>query len=85
MNQEKLCFQGISADIEADMWANISKNKSDIEYFIDDESKKKEKEDNETTIPIDISSIGSDEVGTGDYYGPIVVTASYVSKKTSLF
>ena len=81
----KAMFQGISADIEADMWANISKNKSDIEYFIDDESKKKEKEDNETTIPIDISSIGSDEVGTGDYYGPIVVTASYVSKENIPF
>ena len=81
----KAVFQGISADIEADMWANISKNKSDIEYFIDDESKKEEKEDNETTIPIDISSIGSDEVGTGDYYGPIVVTASYVSKENIPF
>ena len=26
------------------------------------------------------SSIGSDEVGTGDYFGPIVVTSTYVSK-----
>ena len=26
------------------------------------------------------SSIGSDEVGTGDYFGPIVVTAAYVPK-----
>ena len=26
------------------------------------------------------SSIGSDEVGTGDFFGPIVVTASFVSK-----
>ena len=25
--------------------------------------------------------IGSDEVGTGDYFGPIVVTASFVSKE----
>ncbi len=24
------------------------------------------------------SSVGSDEVGTGDYFGPIVVTATYV-------
>ena len=24
---------------------------------------------------------GSDEVGTGDYFGPIVVTASYVTKE----
>ena len=27
------------------------------------------------------TSIGSDEVGTGDYFGPIVVTAAYVTKK----
>ena len=26
------------------------------------------------------SSVGSDEGGTGDYYGPIVVTACYVDK-----
>ncbi|MBQ7140173.1 MAG: ribonuclease HIII [Bacilli bacterium] len=28
-----------------------------------------------------ITSIGSDEVGTGDFFGPIVVTASYVTKE----
>ena len=27
------------------------------------------------------NAIGSDEVGTGDYFGPIVVTASYVDIK----
>ena len=27
------------------------------------------------------SAIGSDEVGTGDYFGPIVVTSTYVSKE----
>ena len=27
------------------------------------------------------NTIGSDEVGTGDYFGPIVVTASYVTKE----
>ena len=27
------------------------------------------------------TSIGSDEVGTGDYFGPIVVTAAYVKKE----
>ena len=30
-------------------------------------------------------TIGSDEVGTGDYFGPIVVTASYVSKENIPF
>ena len=74
----KAMFQGVSADIEAGMWESIGKDKENIDYFIDREEVKEKKE--ETTIPIDISSIGSDEVGTGDYYGPIVVTASYVNK-----
>ena len=74
----KAMFQGVSADIEAGMWESIGKDKENIDYFIDREDVKEKKE--ETTIPIDISSVGSDEVGTGDYYGPIVVTASYVNK-----
>ena len=28
-----------------------------------------------------MATIGSDEVGTGDYFGPIVVSATYVSKE----
>ena len=75
----KAMFQGVSADIEAGMWESIGKDKENIDYFIDREDVKEKKE--ETTIPIDISSVGSDEVGTGDYYGPIVVTASYVNKE----
>ena len=74
----KAMFQGVSADIEASMWENIGKNKEDLEYFIDKENKS---EIEEVSLPIDISSIGSDEVGTGDYFGPIVVTASYVRKE----
>ena len=75
----KAMFQGVSADIEAGMWESIGKDKENIDYFIDRDDVKEKKE--ETTIPIDISSVGSDEVGTGDYYGPIVVTASYVNKE----
>ncbi len=74
----KAMFQGVSADIETGMWESIGKDKENIDYFIDREEVKEKKE--KTTIPIDISSVGSDEVGTGDYYGPIVVTASYVNK-----
>ena len=79
----KAMFQGVSADIEAGMWVSIGKDKSDIDYFMDSENKKEDKED--VSIPIDISSVGSDEVGTGDYYGPIVVTASFVSKENIPF
>ena len=38
-------------------------------------------EKHEKILPIRINSIGSDEVGTGDYFGPIVVTSSYVAKE----
>ena len=49
-----------------------------LDYFIDREEVKEKKK--KLLYQLDISSVGSDEVGTGDYYGPIVVTASYVNK-----
>ena len=75
----KAMFQGVSADIEAGMWESIKKDKDNIDYFVDTKEVNIKK-DIEVEIPSDISSVGSDEVGTGDYYGPIVVTASFVSK-----
>lgn len=75
----KAMFQGVSADIEAGMWESIRKDKDNIDYFMDTKDTKVKK-DVEVEIPSDIASVGSDEVGTGDYYGPIVVTASFVSK-----
>lgn len=75
----KAMFQGVSADIEAGMWESIRKDKDNIDYFMDTKDTKVKKED-QVDIPSDIASVGSDEVGTGDYYGPIVVTASFVSK-----
>lgn len=75
----KAMFQGVSADIEAGMWESIRKDKDNIDYFMDTKDNKIKKED-QVYIPSDIASVGSDEVGTGDYYGPIVVTASFVSK-----
>ena len=75
----KAMFQGVSADIEAGMWESIRKDKDNIDYFMDTKDTKIKKYI-EVEIPSDIASVGSDEVGTGDYYGPIVVTASFVSK-----
>ena len=75
----KAMFQGVSADIEAGMWESIRKDKDNIDYFMDTKDTKIKKEE-QVEIPSDIASVGSDEVGTGDYYGPIVVTASFVSK-----
>ena len=80
----KAMFQGPSADIEASMWEMISKNDGNLEDFFEEEKGKKTIKE-EINIPIDINSIGSDEVGTGDYFGPIVVTSSYVSKENIPF
>ena len=66
----KVMFQGVSADIDANMWADID----GVERIDKVKIKKEEKKYYEC------SSIGSDEVGTGDYFGPIVVTSCFVSK-----
>lgn len=74
----KVMFQGIGADIEASFWTEqerVLNNK-----IIDTSSKEKEKKE-EKKVFINEASVGSDEVGTGDYFGPLVVTASYVSKE----
>ena len=82
----KVMFQGISADIDANMWRDMEAHLNNGK--MPEENKKKEKEKKSDAELYEerkkyyyISSIGSDEVGTGDYFGPIVVTASFVSKK----
>ena len=77
----KVVFQGMSADIDANMWKDLeaSFNKRDIDAELAEKESKKEE-------PKDLRflgkpTIGSDEVGTGDYFGPIVVTAAYVGKE----
>ena len=78
----KVVFQGISADIDANMWKEREKM---LTGKYPEEKKKEEKKDKNEKIDNKdyyfVNSIGSDEVGTGDYFGPIVVTASYVNKK----
>ena len=79
----KVVFQGISADIDANIWreTEIMLNGKAPE----EKEKKEKKEDNDKTDYYFINSIGSDEVGTGDYFGPVVVCASYVNKKDISF
>jgi len=67
----KVMFQGKSADVDAAMWREI-----DGQSKVD---KTKQKEEDKKYYYC--SSVGSDEVGTGDYFGPIVVTAAYVKKE----
>ena len=58
----------------------MSLNNRDVEAEIA-KTKTKEKEKVKPDARFtNASTIGSDEVGTGDYFGPIVVTASYVDK-----
>ena len=63
----KVVFQGDGADYHADSYAIIEKKKVT----------KEKGSFREQLYP----QCGSDEVGTGDYFGPVVVCASYVSKE----
>lgn len=81
----KAVFQGMSADISARIWIERERHLNPLKKVEITNSETKQKEDKKD-IYIDpkiynSNSIGSDEVGTGDYFGPIVVTATYVSKE----
>ncbi len=71
----KCMFQGTSADVDAAMWGTI----------LDNTKEKKEEQKKENQKYYNCSAVGSDEVGTGDYFGPIVVTACYVPKEEISF
>ena len=65
------------------MWTEREKHLNPFKQVETTNSKDKNKEKKQTIVDPKIynsSSIGSDEVGTGDYFGPIVVTAAYVDK-----
>ena len=65
-NSGKAMFQGTSAFVDANMWKALKEN---------------DEKDSDDTDFLNTTSVGSDEVGTGDYFGPIVVTSSYVKKE----
>ena len=69
----KVMFQGKSADVDAAMWKEMDGVETTTKERIDDSKYH------------NCSSVGSDEVGTGDYFGPIVVTATYVRKEDIKF
>ncbi len=78
----KAVFQGISADIDANLWSQMEKNlnpNKKVDMKIAGSDKKKENKKNPKLYYA--NTIGSDEVGTGDYFGPIIVAASYVTKE----
>lgn len=84
----KAMFQGISADIDANIWIEMEKKLNN--RVIDIKTGKEKTKNNDKSQTNDFkydnyNTIGSDEVGTGDYFGPIVVAATYVSKDNVAF
>ena len=65
----KIMFQGVTADVDSAMWQELDGQHPEEEQLKDIKSKY-----------YNVSAVGSDEVGTGDYFGPIVVTSTYVPK-----
>ncbi len=81
----KAMFQGTSADIDANIWVEMEKKLNNKVININADKDKKNKYKEELEYYYNISTIGSDEVGVGDYFGPIVVTATFVSKDNIAF
>ncbi|GLB58440.1 ribonuclease HIII [Cytobacillus sp. NCCP-133] len=70
----KVLFQGSGSETEAKKWGDTARSAQPS----------KKKSPAAASLPENISSlsvIGSDEVGTGDYFGPITVVAAYVKKE----
>jgi len=83
----KVVFQGMSADVDANIWKEMEKKISgkDPDEKISKSGTEKKEFSYEDRKLYSADTIGSDEVGTGDYFGPIVVTATYVSKENIPF
>lgn len=82
----KVVFQGKDADLASDFWITTEKlNSGKVDVKNSANKEKKEKLDYINSKIYYASTIGSDEVGTGDYFGPIVVTATFVAKENIPF
>jgi ribonuclease HIII len=72
----KVLFQGQQAEIEAKKWGKAHQKVT--------KKTGKPKSEHAYRPPANIQSlsiVGSDEVGTGDYFGPITVVAAFVAKE----
>lgn len=66
---KKVLFQGRNAEEESKIWENTTPSKLKVSP-------------QKSTVPSTFfPHIGSDEVGTGDYFGPITVCAAFVDEK----
>lgn len=86
----KAVFQGRDADLSSQFWIERERHNNPTKKVEVTNSEDKSKDTDKKEIIIDpkiynSTSIGSDEVGTGDYFGPIVVCAAYVRKEDISF
>ena len=80
----KVMFQGIGADIESSIWIAMEKKYNNLDIATNAEAKAKNPKDNDIFF-LNTSTIGSDETGCGDFFGPIVVCATYCRKEDISF
>lgn len=74
----KVLFQGSGAEEESNKWSRNTTNIADSK-----EKRSSIKNMHDFAPPVNIAAlsiIGSDEVGTGDYFGPITVVSAFASK-----
>ena len=77
----KVVFQGTGADIEARIWQERDqKLHPENKQANQKTTTKKDTSKKEPNQRYDAEIIGSDEVGTGDFFGPVVVTSVLVKK-----
>ncbi len=86
----KAVFQGRDADLSSQFWIERERHNNPTKKVEVTNSEDKSKDTDKKEIIVDpkiynSTSIGSDEVGTGDYFGPIVVCAAYVRKEDISF
>lgn len=79
-SSHKVMFQGEDAEAEYKMWVAMLN-------YSDDKPVKKASTTSFKDAPSDyfLESIGSDEVGTGDFFGPITVCAAYLDYRNMDF
>lgn len=77
----KIVFQGKDADLASQFWIETEKMQTKNLDVKNSEKKDSKKEEYIDSKIYHSTSIGSDEVGTGDFFGPIVVSAAYVKKE----
>ena len=71
----KVMFQGKDAKNQASLW-----EKQGIADQVSLDLPIEKNKNNCYVATVDCEHIGSDEVGTGDYFGPVVVCAAYINK-----